>query len=107
MEPDSFAKPIKHIDAHIGSRKGHYVNLGMSAIEFDGMAQRVCAGKAATRYPRWAARAGEYQSLKTAPEFILLRAPQTDARDLRPGKPAHRGSLRAPPQLHLRPGGRR
>ena len=81
------------IDTRCGSHKGHYVNLGVSAIKLDGMAQRVCAGKAATRYPRWAARAGEHQFLKAAAEFILLRALQTGARDLWPGKPARRGSL--------------
>ena len=53
---------LSPIDTRDGSPKGYYVHLGMPAINRDSMAQHVCGGRAATRYPQWTARAGEHQS---------------------------------------------
>ena len=85
--PDRDLASSSRFTARVESRLGdefaspniHYVNLRVSAIKHDRMAQQLCAGKAATRYPLWAARAGEDQSIKIVAEFMLLRAPQTDA----------------------------
>lgn len=41
------------IDAHPGSPKGYYVNLGVPAVKRGSMVQHVDTGWAATHYPRW------------------------------------------------------
>ena len=43
--------PMVSIDAHLGSPKVYYVNLGMPAINRDSMVQHVCGGRAQRATP--------------------------------------------------------